>query len=147
LWRGCERKKNFLAKTSWSAEAVIQWKFKRNREEKGKTRGRRAVVLSFTVTPLICERKMLTRYWQVDKRWQSGKYHHHLMWPCDSQGHIKKCYVSHDVSRNTSTNRSSIIITIALFTMVLAIPKVKISKLGIARQRISKRVDFPKEYL
>jgi len=49
------------------------------------------------------------------------------------------------MSRNT--NRSSIIITIAPYTMVLAIPKVKISKIGIARKRISKKSDFPKEYL
>ena len=58
-----------------------------------------------------------------------------------------KCYVSHDVSHNTSTNRSSIIITIAPFTMALVIPKVKISKIGSARKRISKKADFPKEYL
>jgi len=31
--------------------------------------------------------------------------------------------------------------------MVLAIPKVKISKIGIARKRISTISDFPKEYL
>ena len=44
-------------------------------KKKGKTRGRRAVFFSITVTlysapPSICGGKMLTRYWQVDKKWQ-----------------------------------------------------------------------------
>ena len=47
MWRGCERKKNLLAKTYWSAEAVILGKFKRNREEKRKDRRKKSCIHEF----------------------------------------------------------------------------------------------------
>ena len=118
-------------------------------KKKGKTRGRRAVFLSFTVSLLQCS---FINLWRQDAHkiptsWQ--KVANMIIIWSDHVTHMvtSKCYVSHDVSHNTLTNRSSTIISIALFTLALAIPKVKISKLEIARERISKRSDFPKEYL
>ena len=47
MWRGCEREKNLLAKTCWSAEAVIQRKFKRNRKEKRKDKRKKSCILQY----------------------------------------------------------------------------------------------------
>ena len=53
MWRGWEREKNLLAKTSWSAEAVIQRKFKIDREEKRKDKRKKSCILEFHCDSIV----------------------------------------------------------------------------------------------
>ena len=81
--RGRERKKNLLAKTCWSAEAVIQRKFKRNRKEKRKDKRKKSCILQYHRDYIVLLHRFVAARCSQDTdkltKVTSGKHHHHLI--------------------------------------------------------------------